>query len=109
MQRALNDARTREGALRRSFVTGEPLPYQGRELRLVVNPIDCEARARADRDGDDLVVRIHPNEDETLFRAEAQSAIERWYRERAQEVFSERIRHFAPLVQATPSRLVVKD
>ncbi len=96
------------GLAERRFVSGESLPYLGRRVRLFVR--------ETPEDGVD--VRFHHWQFEVrLSRAlpphERSAAVEaaftRWYRQRATELVAGRVERFAPLLGATPSRVLVRD
>ncbi len=109
IRRAIDDARTRKQQLERRFVTGEPLPYLDSTLELVVLEARNGTRPHVERASDRLHVELPHTPGDEERRAAAIAVIERWYRERAQEVLSERVRHFAALASVSPTGVVVKD
>ncbi len=109
IRRALKEAHTRTLHHQRRFVSGESLPYLGGTLELIVLEAQDGTRSHVERAGDRLRVELPQTASASGRRAAAIAVIERWYKDRAQEVLSERVRHFAPLAGVTPTGLVVRD
>lgn len=109
IRRALEDARARAQQLQRSFISGESLPYLGGTLELLVLETQNGTRPHVERAEDRLCVELPQTASDGERRATVIAVIERWYKDRAQEVLSERVRHFAPLASASPAGLAVRD
>jgi predicted metal-dependent hydrolase len=101
IERALRDAQQRNQHVRRELVSGERLPYLGGSLLLDV----IEGASDACLDGDRLIVACDGIDRE----ANARSAIEDWYRDRAAAVFAERVELFAPQIGVRAKRVVVRE
>lgn len=108
-----HDGRAERGAGKaglgeRRFVSGESLPYLGRRVRLFVR----------EAPGGGVDVRFHHWQFEVRLSralsprergAAVESALTRWYRQRAAEVVAERVERFAPRIGGKPSRVLVRD
>jgi predicted metal-dependent hydrolase len=81
------------------LVDGERLPYLGRSYRLRL--VDAPAAPFALRRG--------AFELDRALDGDARGAVMRWYTARGQAHIERRVAHFAPLVGATPSAVVVRD
>jgi len=68
---------------------------------------ECAGRSRVELAGTWLSVRL-PTGDASEQRAAIVNAIEGWYRERAEAIFSERVGIFAPLIDVRPKKIVVR-
>lgn len=83
----------------RRFVDGESLPYLGRLHQLVL--IDAGSAP--------VSLRRGRFEMDRSLDAQARAAMVTWYTVKARARIEDRIAHFAPLVGAVPSGLVVRD
>ncbi|MCX6372261.1 MAG: SprT family zinc-dependent metalloprotease [Actinobacteria bacterium] len=84
------------------FVAGERLPYLGRAYRLVI--VDAD-----DRPGAPVALRRGRFELVRDLDGEARAAFVNWYTKRARARIGARVAHYAPLVNAAPSGVVVRD
>jgi len=84
------------------FVDGERLPYLGRTYRLAL--VDA-----ASLPGAPVALRRGRFEMARGLDGEARTAFVRWYTERARTRIAARVAHYAPLVGATPTGIVVRD
>ncbi|HZL64416.1 MAG TPA: SprT family zinc-dependent metalloprotease [Thermoleophilia bacterium] len=86
----------------RRFVDGERLPYLGRSyaLALVDRPRGAGAPFALRRGRFELVRGLD---------GEARAAAVAWYTARAQALIGARVRHYVPLVGASPNAVVVRD
>ncbi len=92
----------------RQFVSGESLPYLGKEYVLEIEEKDLP-RARVSLDGGVLYVSIAPGLSSESRKQEIQEALIKWYRQRFSEVVKERIEKYSSRVNAAPNRVVIKD
>ena len=84
------------------FVDGERLPYLGRMYRLAL--VDA-----AEPHGAPVALRRGRFELTRGLDGEARVAFAHWYTERARARLNARVAHYAPLVGATPTGIVVRD
>jgi predicted metal-dependent hydrolase len=84
------------------FVAGERLPYLGRTYRLAL--VDAD-----DLTGAQVALRHGRFELARGLDGEARAAFVRWYTEHARARIGARVAHYAPLVGAAPSGVVVRD
>ena len=106
---ALDDpSRTAPGRSPRRLVTGETLPYLGREILLVVEETaEAGVGVRYSSGQFDVhVSRLLPSGERFAIVG---SALKRWYQRRAAERFAKRIDHFAPVYGVVPLRVLVRD
>lgn len=105
ISRAIASQRTTERREQREIVSGAEVPYLGETPRLLVR----EDGGRGVRliDGE-IIVHVRAGLSDVVRDAEARRRLEAWYRKEAERVFSERVREFAPLVGAKPTRVLVK-
>ena len=68
---------------------------------------ECAGRSRVELAGTCLSVRL-PTGDASEQRAAIVTAIEGWYKEQAEAIFSERVGVFAPLIGVEPRKIVVR-
>ncbi len=92
----------------REFVSGESLPYLGRQIRLLIR--------ETPEDGVDVEfhhwqfdVRLSGGLPPHERGAAVQAAFIRWYRGRAAELIERRVERFAPLVGVAPTQVLVRD
>ena len=100
------DGRAR--AARRRFVTGESVPYLGRDVRLVAEPSDGpDATVRLVRGSFELRAPDElPGEER---RERIVEAFERWYRTRAEERIPARVDHWSALTGLRPTGVLIRN
>lgn len=98
----------RAAAAPRRFVTGETVPYLGRDIRLIVEPSD----------GPDAAVRLLRGRFEVLtphsLPAEQRhdriiEAFERWYRARAEDRIPASVDRWSALTGSHPTRVLIRN
>ena len=93
---------------KRAFLSGESLPYLGRQLRLSVT--QTKARRVSLRLERSILFIETPA---ALTDEEQRTAIERvltrWYRERASECLQERVQHWIPPAGSAPRAVLIRD
>lgn len=96
------------GIARRQFVSGESLPYLGKEYTLKIVEKDlCKAEVHVE-DGTFLMYINQGLSGESRKQA-VQEALIKWYRQRFAEVVKERMEKYSSKLKATPCRVVIKD
>ncbi len=93
---------------RRRFVTGESLPYLGRQVPLAV---ECSGLRRVEIAFSDrgLRIAVPARLDGEGRQAAIEAALVRWYRERAAEDLSERVARWSRAIGLTPTAILVRD
>jgi len=109
IQKAQAGARDRERQLRRSFATGESIPYLGGTLTLRIVEADRAARPTVECVGTCLDVRLAASTSECERGSLIRTTIEGWYKARAEATIAERVRSLAPLAGVQPKRVIVKS
>lgn len=91
------------------LVTGDPLPYLGRDLTLVVEETDA-GRPSALLDGDSLVASAPRGLPERERREAVRAALVAWYQERAAEILADSVARWLPVMgRSDAPRLLVRD
>lgn len=103
--------KTSEGALqsrRKNFVSGESLPYLGRQVRLFVELADVR-RVKIDFEHWNFNVTA-PFQMEGLERRDAiEAAFRRWYRQRAEGLLPSRVERWSSRLGVTASNVLARD
>jgi len=94
-------------APRRSFETGERVPFLGEDLLLCVTQAKG-ARTKVQAGGGAIVVALGAGAGSDC-RAAVETALVRWYRTRAETDFAARVCSWATVVGRTPSRVFERD
>lgn len=94
----------------RRFVSGDSLPYLGREVRLEVEPTES-TRVSVRFTHWAFRVRVPATLDGEARTTAIQRALERWYRRRAAERLNERVDHWAPVIGCpdVQLRVLIRD
>jgi len=93
--------------LKKEFVSGESFSYLGRNYRLKVNKTKSET-SRISLVGGRFVINMDPSVSDEIRAEIVRSALVDWYMDHARVRLVERVRIYAPKVDAYPSRIVVK-
>jgi len=100
-----------EGVLRprrKEFVSGESLPYLGRQVRLFVEHADTR-RTTVEFEHWSFRITVPAHLDGEERRAAIESAVVRWYRARAAERLGQRTERWTKLAGWAPSAVLVRD
>jgi predicted metal-dependent hydrolase len=92
----------------RMFVSGESLPYLGRQVRLFVEHAQVRKPSLAFSHWSFRLV-APAGLDEEARRVALERVVRRWYERRAAERLPERVRRWAPLAGCTPAGVLVRD
>jgi predicted metal-dependent hydrolase len=95
----------------RRFVSGESLPYLGREVHLIATPADVQ-RVRINVSGetfDTFHVSVPAALEGETRRRSIESALTRWYKARAVEHLKSRVQHWATLGGSAPQRVLIRS
>lgn len=90
-------AHSRPRPLPKVFTDGEEFLFLGRPVKLRIVPT-CRPKVTGDENGINLSSGEQP---------EARKLVIGWYRDEARRVFTERVRHYAGVMELTPSRVRV--
>ncbi len=93
---------------RRQFVSGETVPYLGRQVLLVVMPVTAR-RISVDFDGEALEVRVPMTLEGEGRRAGVERAVVRWYRACATDELTARAANWSTLSGYAAGRVLVRD
>jgi hypothetical protein len=102
---AIASQRTTERHEQREMVSGAEVPYLGDTLTLNVR--EDGGRGAQLLDGE-IVVHVRAGLSDAVREAETRRRLEKWYRQEAERIFSERVREFARAVGAAPTRVLVR-
>jgi predicted metal-dependent hydrolase len=92
----------------KQFVSGESLPYLGRQVRMFVDPSEAQrASVHFDHWTFRIVVPKHLSGD--VRRKAALSAVTGWYKRRAQERLTARARVWSEKLRMAPTRVLTRD
>ncbi len=103
--RAIASQRATARQERREIVSGAETPYLGQSMTLQVREDGGRGVQVID---DEIVVHVRAGLSDAVREAEARRRLTAWYRKEAERVFAERVRHFAPLAGAAPTRVLVR-
>ncbi|HEY7067357.1 MAG TPA: SprT family zinc-dependent metalloprotease [Chloroflexota bacterium] len=96
-----------EGSQARRFVSGESVPYLGRQVRLVVTLANVKKASVAFSHWS-LAVTAPADLPEPARRAAIERALVRWYRQRAADRLPKRVQYWAPRVGVTPTEVLIR-
>ena len=93
---------------RKQLVTGESLPYLGRQVRLFVQPSDIQEVSVLFSHWSfkvELPYRLNGDERRLLIA----NALERWYRCRARARLTDRIKYWGPVIGREPKDILIRN
>jgi hypothetical protein len=92
----------------RRFVSGETVPYLGREVPLLVTPTNRK-HAAVTFTGATFEVRAPRFDSPEETRERVVAAFDRWYRVRAERRIADAIERWSPIVGQRPTRVLIRD
>lgn len=106
----LNNLSDAEGMIRtRRFTSGEPLWLLGsvRYLKIILKTKGRKIECREEGQNIEVLVPIDLDGDEAA--AAIRDALVRWYKEQASRIMQERIDIYAPVLNAFPSQILIRE
>lgn len=94
---------------KREFLSGEKLPYLGRNYRLKVFSSSDASDAKVRFQNGRFVAEVPPGVSETWKQHRLRESFKQWYIQHGTIKVQERIQLFAPRMECLPSKLVIKD
>jgi predicted metal-dependent hydrolase len=89
--------------LKKEYIDGEVFMYLGNQYPLLIMDANYKI-PRVKFQDNTIVISTSTKEEENL-----KNALEKWYREKALEVITERIKYYEPYFKVRPSGIVIKE
>lgn len=100
---------TRQKPAQRQFVSGETLPFLGEMIALQIVEHPTRARTKVARGDDRLVVEIDRLLTGDMRSNTVRKGVERWYRREAENLFPNRVQHYAAQLGRPVKKVQVRD